>query len=33
VKDAGFDHHLGKPTELATVRTLVAQIADALAGR
>lgn len=33
VKDAGFDHHLRKPTELATVRTLVAEIADALAGR
>ena len=32
VKDAGFDHHLSKPTTLATVRTLVAQVADALAG-
>lgn len=32
VKDAGFDHHLSKPTALATVRSLVAQIADTLAG-
>ncbi len=30
--EAGFDHHLSKPTTLATVRSVVAKIADALAG-
>lgn len=31
-KDAGFDHHLSKPTTLATIRTVVSKIADSLTG-
>jgi CheY-like chemotaxis protein len=31
-REAGFDHHLSKPTALATIRKVVSRIADSLAG-
>jgi CheY-like chemotaxis protein len=33
VRDAGFDHHLVKPVDLASLQALLTSLAGSLAGR